>query len=75
MPVDDDGHARDLAMQIERGHSQWVVVWGVYSREYWAFACFDVPQGIIMHSVDPNELVRQMREVELRAAAGRQTMG
>ncbi len=50
-------------------------IWGVYSREYWAFACFDVPQGIMVHSVDPNELVRQMREVELREAAGRQTMG
>ena len=69
MPAADDARARGLAAEIERQFPLWVVLWGVYSQEYWAFACFDVPQGIVVHSADPSELVRQMRQIELSFAA------
>jgi hypothetical protein len=48
-----------------------MVMWGAHSQEYWAFARFEVPRGVILHAADPNELARQMRDMELRTT-GRQ---
>jgi hypothetical protein len=45
-----------------------MVMWGVYSMEYWAFARFEAPQGVIVHAADPDELARQMRNIEVRTA-------
>jgi hypothetical protein len=68
VPGEDDESARDTAARVERGFPRWMIMWGVYSQEFWAFARFDVPQGVIVHAADPGELARQMRGVEARAA-------
>jgi hypothetical protein len=67
-PDGSDETARQTAIQIEQDFPRWMVMWGVHSQEYWAFARFEVPQGVILHAADPNELARQMRDIELRAA-------
>jgi hypothetical protein len=67
-PADNSAQAREIAAQIERDFPQWLVMWGAYSREFWAFARFELPQGVIVHAADPDQLVMYMRDSEVRAA-------
>jgi len=65
---------RRIAAQVERDHPRWMIVWGSYSREFWAYPKFNVPPGTILHSGDPNVVAVQMRQVELqhgRAGSGK----
>lgn len=76
MPVNDDEHSPpsdddrypEIAATIGREHPRWVVLWGPYSREFWAYPCLPVPRGTIVHAGDPDMLVAGMSDVELMAA-------
>ncbi|MGD0064393.1 MAG: hypothetical protein ABSB76_13250 [Streptosporangiaceae bacterium] len=67
--TDDQG--RQVAAEIERGHPQWVVFWGCYSRLFWAFPYFQVAQGTIVSAPDRDVLLAGMRSIELTVGAGR----
>ena len=66
LPRPYDESRRRTAQFLQRNNPLWVVLWGTGSRRYWAFAGFDVPSGLILQSADPDDLVMQMRETELR---------
>jgi hypothetical protein len=66
MPRPYDDSQRATADFIQRNNPLWVVIWGTGSRRYWAFPAFDVPPGLILQSADPDKLVTQMRQTELR---------
>ena len=68
MPHDLDKSARTAAHQIGRDFPQWLVMWGSYSREYWAYPTFAAPSGTIAHSRDPNDLAQQMRKMQMSQA-------
>ena len=55
------------AQQIGHRHPRWLVMWGPYSRTYWAYPRLPVPQGTIVHAPDPEMLMTAIREVELAA--------
>jgi muconolactone delta-isomerase len=57
--------SRETARRIEKANRRWLVMWGVFSREYWAYPLFSAPSGTIMHAADAEMLVARMREVEL----------
>jgi hypothetical protein len=59
-----EAERRRIAALIERDNPRWMVVWGVYSRVFWAYPKFDLPQRMILHHEDPNQLVAYMRQVE-----------
>jgi hypothetical protein len=63
-----DEQSYETAWNIEQEHPHWMVVWGLYSRQYWAFPLLDVPPGTIVHAPDPVMLVAAIEEVELTAA-------
>jgi hypothetical protein len=63
----DDRDERALAARIEQVFPQWLVMWGVYSRQFWAYPCFDVPRGTIAHAASPNDLVGMMRTIQRSA--------
>ena len=65
MRADLDKHAHAIAQRIGRDFPQWLVIWGTYSRVYWAYPTFPVPRGTILHSNDPGELTRQMRGIQI----------
>ncbi|MGH7869693.1 MAG: hypothetical protein ACREP9_19215 [Candidatus Dormibacteraceae bacterium] len=67
-PTDTDEQSYETAQKIEQAHPHWMVVWGLYSREYWAFPLLDVPRGTIVHATDPDMLVAAIEDVELAAA-------
>jgi len=46
----------------------WLVFWGVYSRQYWAFPLFQARQHTIVRANDPEMLATAMREIELEAS-------
>ncbi len=47
---------RRTAARIMEVFPLWLVMWGVYTRQYWAYPCFDAEQGTILHARDPNDL-------------------
>ena len=59
----------DLAADLSRRNPQWWVMWGVYSRLYWAFARFGPPPGTVVSAPGPRELLAQTRQAELAAHA------
>ena len=67
-----DDQERQVAAEIEQSHPQWVVLWGYHSRSFWAFPCFQAPQGTIVSSHDRETLLASMNEIELSVSVGRQ---
>ena len=61
---------RRAAVQLESRHPGWLVMWGTYTRVYWAFPRFNAPAGSILATPDAAELTTRMRQAEL-AASGR----
>jgi hypothetical protein len=45
----------------------WFVSWGPYSREFWAFPCFDVPPGTYLHARGANDLAGMMHRLQRSA--------
>ena len=47
----------------EQAHPSWMVLFGEYSRMFWAFPLFG-PGGVYFADRDPRELDRRMTEAE-----------
>ena len=62
-----DPQERELAARLTRRTVHWLVLWGPYSRAYWAFPCFAAAPGTILAAPGPRELLTQMRATELAA--------
>jgi hypothetical protein len=57
-----------MAARIERQNPGWLVMWSLYYRQFYAYPCFRVPQGTVLHYADPGQLVAEMFSVQ-RAAS------
>jgi hypothetical protein len=64
-PNDDDG-CRAVAEQINQDHPQWLVLWGTYSRRFWAYPLFDMQPRMLVHATYPDALIARMDETEHR---------
>lgn len=62
-PFDDD-ECREIAHQIEEKSPGWLVVWGVYTRQFVAFPLFDAPRGTILTARYPDALVGRLRKTQ-----------
>lgn len=60
----DNSSFQGIASQLERGHPRWIVVFGVYARQFVAFPRFNVPRGTILTAHYPDALADRMRETE-----------
>jgi hypothetical protein len=60
--------AREMAARIEQRYAGWLVLWSLYYREFYAYPCFTVPKGTILHYPDPAQLVAEMFSVQKAAA-------
>lgn len=63
IPGDDDPH-RKTVRRLEREHPNWIVLFGVYTKQYVAFPRFGTPGRIRLESYDPDDLGRRMRDIE-----------
>jgi hypothetical protein len=48
----------------------WLVMWGAYSREFWAYPCFAAPPGTILHAADASDLAGMMHRLQRAMADG-----
>lgn len=66
MPRNDDNDCRTTAEQINEIRPQWLVVWGSYTRRFWAFPLFEMRPRMLVHAGYPDALVPRMDEAERR---------
>lgn len=67
-PYDPDERA--AAASLERACPHWVILYGPWSRLYYAFPRFRMPPGTIAAATTTGELVSLMRVTELEARPG-----
>ncbi len=61
----DDAARYETAQSIQQANQGWLVIWGVYTHQYVAFPLFRAPEGCIVQSDSPDELLQRMRDAEL----------
>jgi len=65
MTAPSDETRRTTARRLQNEHPRWLIIWGLHSREYWAFPSLPVPPGTYLHAPHPVLLEEAIREVEL----------
>lgn len=60
----DENAGRRTARRIEREHPNWIIHYGIYTKEYVAFPRFRTPEVIRLESRDPENLGPRMRDTE-----------
>jgi hypothetical protein len=66
----DEAH-RETARWLEHDNPGWIVVFGVYTRQFVAFPRFPAPPRTIVATAYPAALPGRMRKVESRLNAAR----
>lgn len=61
---------RRIAEQIQDLRPNWLVMWGVSSRRYWAFPLFNAERGTIVSAAGPEQLLTLMNQAEIAARPG-----
>lgn len=61
----DDEEMRRTASTLESENPLWIVIFGVYTKQFVGFPRFNVPSGTFAVALYPVALVARMREIEL----------
>ena len=67
-PANEDA-CRMAAAQLQHDHSNWMVIWGCYTRNYVAFPLFAAPLGTILTAAAPADLAAKIHRQERLAGA------
>jgi hypothetical protein len=70
MPGTSDHESRDIAQRIEQDNPRWIVVFGVYTRQFAGFPRFPAPPGTVIAALYPAAMPGRMRELEPPAVPG-----
>jgi hypothetical protein len=65
VPGNDDA-CREIAEQIHQTRPQWLVLWGSYSRRFWAYPLFNMRPRLLVYASYPDALIARMDEAEHR---------
>jgi hypothetical protein len=68
-----DEQQRVIARETELSHPHWVVMWGCYTRFFWAFPRFGFSSDTIVSAQTPQTLLAGMQRVETGLRAGPHT--
>jgi hypothetical protein len=68
MPGVDDEEALAIAGKIEEANPGWIIVFGVFSRQFVCFPRFPVPKGTMVVARDPVKALERMRAIERSCA-------
>ena len=60
----DDDTARDAARQIEYDNPRWIVVFGIFTRQFVCFPLFHVMPGTVVTALYPPAAMTRMAEIE-----------
>jgi hypothetical protein len=64
-----DARQREQAALIDAREPGWTVIYGPWSRRFFAFAAWPAPQGVIVDSATLEDLVAAMRGAEAEHGA------
>ena len=64
-----DAHQRELAALIDAREPGWTVVYGPWSRRFFAFAAWPVQRGLVVTATTAEALVEEMRDAEVAHGA------
>jgi hypothetical protein len=64
MPGISDDEYQAIAEWLEEENPRWIVVFGVFSRQFIGFPRFDVPRGTMVVASYPDAIPARMREAE-----------
>lgn len=53
------------AARMQHHNPHWVIMWGTYSRRYWAFPRFNALPGTVVTAVDAAGLTARLRHVKV----------
>lgn len=70
----DDDEFRKIARKIDEKFPEWLVLWGVYTRQFVAFPLWREPRGVVLAALYPDALVDRMRDAERRLGRSSQTI-
>jgi hypothetical protein len=62
--------AREAAQRAERENPGWIVLFGVFTKEFVCFPRFPAPAGTIVTSHYPDAILQRMRMIERALRAG-----
>ncbi len=62
--IADDDASREVAERTERENPAWIVVFGIYTRQFVCFPRFPAPRGTMIAALYPAALPGRMREIE-----------
>jgi len=60
----DDDASREAAERTERENPGWIVVFGVFTKEFVCFPRFPAPAGTIITALYPDAIPPRMRTIE-----------
>jgi hypothetical protein len=63
-PAFDDDASREVAARTEREHPGWIVVFGIYTRQFVCFPRFPAPEGTMVVALYPDALPARLRKIE-----------
>ena len=66
----DRESARVMAGRLMDVFPAWLVLWGAYTREFWAFPYFDAPAGTVLSDADSGVLAGRMHRIQRAVAEG-----
>ena len=66
-----DQQQRNVAALIQRDYPSWLILYGPWSRKFWAYSTHPAPpgHGLVLSSRDPNDLAAQIRQADQAAVA------
>ncbi len=65
-----DDVAREAAERTERENPGWIVLFGVFTKEFVCFPRFTAPAGTIVTALYPDAILSRMRMIERALRAG-----
>lgn len=60
-----DQQMKDEAKRIEAENPLWLIVFGVFTKQFVAYPCFPVPPRTMAVATYPPVLIARMRDIEL----------
>jgi hypothetical protein len=68
---DAEQRQRQAVATLRQRHPDWMVMYGVYTRMFWAYPLFTTLPGNYVGAPDPSELDRRMTAAEAALDPGR----
>lgn len=70
MNTGHDQQEHRAAARLTKRYPNWLILWGTWSRRFWAYPLFRAPPGIILHAATAADLLTLMSQAELAIGPG-----